>query len=175
MQTADIIRNDSGPNEPARLAWALPVVWCGVTAAIIASGLVVQLGGGTGASFGYVFDVTGHGVAFKQGLALYGLAAAVLGAAFMFVPKLGRGTARWDLHKGLAWTTFMLMVIGGIVMLIVPQILVAIAQGGGDRAEGLATMWSGAWVEAGAKLSFAGVIIGVATFLEAWFRARPAR
>jgi hypothetical protein len=160
MQTADRM--------PDTARWTLPVVWCGTTAAIIASGLVVQLGGGTGASFGYVFDVMGHGVAFRQGLALYGLAAAVLGAAFMFAPK----AAHWNLNKGLAWTTFMLMVIGGIVMLIVPQLLVAIADGGGDRAEGLAALWSGTWVEAGARLSFAGGIIGVATFLEAWLRAR---
>src|SRR5262245_57518588 len=89
MQTADSI--------PSKLTWAMPVVWCAVTATIIASGLAVQLGGGTGASFGYVFDVMGHGMAFRQGLALYGLAAAVLGAGFMFVPKLGRGATRWNL------------------------------------------------------------------------------
>jgi hypothetical protein len=164
MQTANSI-----PGRPT-LTWAMPVVWCGATTAIIASGLVAPLSGGTGATFGYVFDVLGHGMAFRQGLALYGLAAAVLGAAFMFAPKLGR----WNLNRGLAWTTFMLMVIGGIVMLIVPQVLVAIASGGGDRAEGLASLWSGTWVEAGAKLSFAGAIIGVATFLEAWLRARRA-
>jgi hypothetical protein len=159
MQTADSI--SSRPNLAHGPTWALPLVWCGVTAAIIASGLAVQLGGGTGASFGYMFDVMGHGMAFRQGLALYGLAAAVLGAGFMFAPKLASG--RWNLNKGLAWATFMLMVVGGIVMLIVPQVMAAIAAGGGDRAQGLASLWSGTWVEAGAKLSFAGAIIGVAT------------
>src|SRR5262245_26540604 len=163
MRAADSIRD-----EPGKLVWAMPLAWCGATTAIIASGLAVQLGGGTGASFGYVFDVMGHGLAFRQGLALYGLAAAVLGVGFVFFPR----SARWTLNKGLAWTTFMLVVMGGIVMLIVPQLLVAIAEGGGDRAVGLASLWSGMWVEAGAKLSFAGAIIGVATFLDAWLRAR---
>jgi hypothetical protein len=167
MQTADSIRNGHVSAAQAR---TMPVVWCGATALIIASGLVSSLAGGAGATFGYVYDVLGRGVAFRQGLALYGLAAAVLGAAFMFVPK----AACWNLNKGLAWTTFMLMVIGGILMLVVPQVLVAIANGGGDRAEGLASLWSGAWTEAGAKLSFAAAIIGVATFLDAWLRARRA-
>lgn len=146
----------------------MPIIWCAATAAIIASGLAVPFNGGTGASFGYVFEVAGHGLAFRQGLALYGVAAAGLGAAFMFVPK----TTRWPLSKGLAWATFMLMVIGGLTMLVVPQVLVAIAAGGGDRAEGLASLWAASWVEAGSKLSFAGGIVGAATFFDAWLRAR---
>jgi hypothetical protein len=151
---------------PARTA-AMPLIWCAATAAIIASGLVVPLSGGVSAGFGGVFEL-GHGQDFRQGLALYGVGAAVLGAAFMFAPR----RAGWRLHNGLAWTTFMLMVVGGILMLIVPQALVALAEGGGEKATALAQMWSAAWFEAGSKISFAGAIVGAATFLDAWIRRK---
>jgi hypothetical protein len=146
----------------------MPVIWCAATGIIMASGLAVQFSGGTSANFGYVFEASGHGLAFRQGLALYGLVATALGAAFMFVPK----ATRWPISKGLAWATFMLMVLGGLTMLVVPQGLVAIAAGGGERAEGLASMWAATWVEVGSKLSFAGTVVGAATFLDAWLRAR---
>lgn len=148
--------------------WTMPIIWCAVTTAIIAAGLGVTLSGGTSTSFGYMFELTGNGNAFRQGLAFYGLLAAGLGAAFMFVPK----ATRWQFSNGLAWTTFLFMVIGGLTMLVVPQLLTVIASGGGDRAEGLAALWAATWIELGAKLCFAGAIIGAATFLDAWFRAR---
>jgi hypothetical protein len=162
------VASESRPAIRSQAIWGMPLVWCAATAVIIATGLIVPLGGGTVANFGYVFEAAGYGDAFRQGLSIYGLAAAALGAAFMFVPK----ATRWPFSQGLAWSTFMLMVIGGLTMLVVPQVLVSIAAGGGDRAEGLASMWAALWLEAGAKLTFAGAIVGAATFLDAWMRAK---
>jgi hypothetical protein len=142
----------------------LPVAWCGVTAAIIASGLNVPLAGGPGqAGFGYVFIVAGYGGDFMQGLALYALAAASLGATFMLVPKM----TRWRISKGLAWSTLILMAVGGVLMLIVPQVLVRLAEGK-EAASGLAQAWSVSWMEAGSRISIVGVLMGLATFVEAW-------
>jgi hypothetical protein len=150
----------------------MPVVWCAANTLIIAVGLMVPLADGLGSSrFGYVFELTGSGAAFRQGLALYGVAAAGLGAAFMFIPKM----PRWSINRGLAWSTFMLMVLGGVLMLIVPQGLVALAAGGPETATGLARMWSAVWVEAGSKISLAGAIVGAATCLDAWLRSRRVR
>src|SRR5690349_12062722 len=74
------------------MQWIMPLAWCAVTAIIVASGLNVELAGGpTAAGFGYVFLVAGYGAAFKQGLALYSIAAAVLGLGFMLVPRMTGG------------------------------------------------------------------------------------
>lgn len=150
-----------------QVRWVLPLVWCGVTALIIASGLQVPMAGGpSAAGFGYVLGVAGYGDAFLRSLALYSGAAAVLGAAFMFAPRV----TGWPISRGLAWVTLMLMAVGGALMLVVPQTLVALAEGSNDRAWGLAQVWSVTWMEAGSRISVAGVLVGVATFVDAWLR-----
>jgi hypothetical protein len=147
------------------MKWVLPLAWCGVTAVIIASGLNVPLAGGPSETgFGYVFVVSGYGGDFMRGLALYALAAAGLGAAFMFVPRL----TAWRISKGLAWSTLMLMAVGGALMLVAPQVLVRLAEGN-EAASGLAKAWSVTWMETGSRISIVGVLMGLATFGEAWF------
>jgi hypothetical protein len=147
------------------MKWILPAAWCGVTATITASGLNLPLAGGPhAAGFGYVFVVSGYGSDFMQGLALYAVAAAGLGAAFMFVPKL----TRWRISKGLAWSTLMLMAMGGALMLIAPQVLVRLGEGS-EAASSLAQAWAVTWMEAGSRISIAGVLMGLATFAEAYF------
>jgi hypothetical protein len=144
--------------------WVLPLAWCAVTTVIIASGLNVPLAGGPQqAGFGYVFVVGGFGGEFMRGLALYGLAAAALGAAFMFLPK----ATGWRISKGLAWSTLMLMAIGGALMLVVPQVLVGLAGDASEAASALAQSWSVTWMEAGSRISLVGVLMGLATFAEA--------
>jgi hypothetical protein len=144
----------------------LPLAWCAITTIIIAWGLNVPLAGGPQqAGFGYVFVVGGFGSEFMRGLALYALSAAALGAAFMFVPRV----TGWRISKGLAWSTLMLMAVGGALMLVVPQVLVRLADGSGETASSLAQAWSVTWMEAGSRISFVGVMMGVATFAEAWF------
>jgi hypothetical protein len=147
----------------------LPVAWCAVTAVIIASGLNVPLAGGPQqAGFGYVFVVGGFGGDFMRGLALYGLAAAALGVAFMFVPR----ATGWRISKGLAWSTLMLMAIGGVLMLVVPQLLVRLAEGSSEAASSLAQAWSVTWMEAGSRISIVGALMGLATFGEAFWSSR---
>jgi hypothetical protein len=141
------------------------VAWCGITAVIIASGLNVPLAGGPHeAGFGYVFIVSGYGFEFMRGLALYGLAAAALGVAFMFVPRI----TMWRISRGLAWSTLILMAVGGVLMLIVPQVLVRMTEGTGNAASSLAEAWSVTFMEAGSRISVVGVLMGLATFAEAW-------
>jgi hypothetical protein len=147
----------------------MPVAWCAVTALIIASGLAVPMAGGPGeAGFGYVFEAVGYGQDLMRGLALYSAAAAVLGVAFMFTPKV----SGWRFNKGLAWSTFMLMAIGGALMLVAPQALLAMAAGNGERATSLTQVWSIVWIDAGARISIAGVLVAIATFVDAWLRRR---
>jgi hypothetical protein len=141
--------------EPA--GWIMPVAWCVVTAAIVASGLAVPLEGGpTAAGF-----PVGEGGDFMQRLALYSVFAAGLAAAFMFAPKV----TRWRFRKGMAWSTFMLVAIGGVMMLVVPQLLLDLAQG---YDASLALAWSSVWMDAGARISIAGGLVALATFLDAW-------
>jgi hypothetical protein len=141
----------------------MPVAWCAVTSAIIASGLTVPLEGGPQAGFGYMFVAAGHGDAFMQGLALYSAFAAGLGIAFMFVPKL----TSWRIRNGLAWSTFMLMAVGGTMMLVAPQALLALARSSDSGDTSLALAWSVAWIDAGTRLSLAGGLVGLATFVDA--------
>jgi hypothetical protein len=152
-----------------QVTWILPVVWCAITASIIALGLQVPMAGGTaGAGFGYVFEVAGYGADFRKSLALYSAASAVLGVAFMFAPKV----TSWPIRKAMAWPTLMLMAVGGILMLIVPQALIALAAGSGERATGVAQVWSITWMEAGSRISLAGVLVGLATFLDAFLNRK---
>jgi hypothetical protein len=102
-----------------------------------------------------------------NGLALYSATAAGLGAVFMFAPKRG-----WRLNRALAWLSFLFIAMGGAVMLIVPQALLALVEGRGDRATALAQAWSMTWVEAGARISVAGVLVAVATLVDAYVRGR---
>ncbi len=154
---------------PDKLTWTLPVIWCAATAAIILTGLAVPLQGGPGeAGFGYVFEVAGYGHTLRQGLAVYSAAAAGLGLAFMFIPKMHG----WRINRALAWATFVLMMIGGMLMLVVPQALVALAEG--SEAEALARAWSGTWLDAGSRISLSAMMVGVATLGDAWMR-RPGR
>jgi hypothetical protein len=150
--------------------WVMPIAWCAVTSAIIVSGLAVPLEGGLEASgFGFFFPADGQGDAYTRSIAPFSAAAAVLGAAFMFIPKM----TNWRIRKGLAWSTFMLMVFGGIMMLIAPQAFVAIARANGGAALGMAVDWSVVWMDAGARISVAGGLLAVATFVDAWaHRAR---
>lgn len=154
-------------NAPTR--WVLPLAWCAITTVIIASGLNVPLAGGPSeAGFGYVFVVSGYGGDFMRGLALYGLSAAALGAAFMFVPKV----THWRISKGLAWSTLVLMAVGGALMLVVPQLLVGMTEGSSEAASSLAKAWSVTWMEAGSRISAVGVLMGLATFAEAWLNRK---
>ena len=149
--------------EPVR--WVMPVAWCAATSAIIASGLAVPLEGGLAASgFGFFFPTDGQVDIYTRGLAPFSAAAAVLGAAFMFIPKM----TTWRIRKGLAWSTFMLMVIGGMMMLVVPQALIAIARANGGSAIGLAVDLSVMWMDFGARLSAVGGLLAIATFVDAW-------
>ncbi len=142
----------------------MPVAWCAVTTVIIAAGLTVPLEAGPQAlGFDYLFVAGGYDTAFAQGLAVYAAAAAMLGAAFMFIPK----ATNWRFRKGMAWATFMLMVVGGVMMLIVPQLLRWLAAG----SEGpitVAAAWSVTWMEAGARIAIAGGLVALATFFDAW-------
>ena len=148
------------------MQWIMPLAWCAVTAIIVASGLNVELAGGpTAAGFGYVFLVAGYGAAFKQGLALYSIAAAVLGLGFMLVPRMTAG----KINKGLAWSTLALMAIGGLLMLVAPQVLVAMAGSPDDAAYGVARSWAVTWMEAGSRVSISGAAMGLATFGEAFW------
>jgi hypothetical protein len=151
--------------------WLMPVAWCAVTALIIASGLAVPMAGGPGeAGFGYVFEAVGYGQDFMRGLALYSIAAAALGAAFMFTPKV----SNWRFNQALAWLSFLLTAIGGALMLVTPQALLAAAEGRGEQATAMAQAWSMTWIEAGARVSIAGVLVAVATFIDAYLRRRKA-
>ncbi len=144
-------------------AWLLPLAWCAVTTLIIAAGLTVPLEAGPQASgFDYLFVAGGHDTAFTQSLGLYAIAAAILGAAFMFIPK----ATSWRFRKGMAWATFMLMVSGGVMMLIVPQLLRWLAVDGAATAS---AAWSVLWMEVGARISLAGGLVALATFFDAWF------
>jgi len=160
----------AAPNTSPK-TWMMPVAWCAATTSIIASGLAVPMAGGPGAAgFGYVFEVVGYGADFRLGLTLYALAAAALGAAFMFAPKI----TNWRFSSGLAWTTLLFVAIGGLLMLVVPQVLLALAEPDGARATSLAQAWSIAWLEAGSRISVAGVLVAVATFIDAYLRRRRA-
>jgi hypothetical protein len=145
-------------------AWLLPLAWCAVTTVIIAAGLTVPFEAGPQASgFDYLFVAGGYDRAFAQSLAIYGAAAAGLGALFMFVPK----ATNWRFRKGMAWATFVLMVVGGVMMLIVPQLLrwlVADSEG----PVTVAAVWSVTWMDAGARISIAGGLVALATFFDAW-------
>jgi hypothetical protein len=156
-------------NAAGQVRWILPVVWCAITAVIIALGLQVLMAGGPAdAGFGYVFEVTGYGADFRKSLALYSAASAVLGVAFMFAPQV----TNWPIRKGMAWPTLVLMAVGGILMLILPQALIALEAGSGGRATGLAQVWSITWMEAGSRISLAGVLVGLATFLDAFLNRK---
>jgi hypothetical protein len=145
----------------------MPIAWCAATMLIIASGLGVPMAGGPGeAGFGYVFEVTGYGQDLRSGLALYSLAAALFGIAFMFLPKL----AGWRFNPTLAWLAFMLMAIGGVLMLVAPQALLAMADGRGEGATALAQAWSATWIEAGGRISMSGALVATATFVDGYFR-----
>jgi hypothetical protein len=147
--------------------WLMPIAWCAVTTLIIASGLAVPMAGGPGAAgFGYVFEAVGYGQDFMSGLALYSAAAAGLGVAFMFTPKV----SGWRFSRGLAWSTFLLMAIGGALMLVAPRALLALAAGSGERATSLAQVWSIVWIDAGTRISIAGVLVAIATFVDAYLR-----
>lgn len=147
-------------------AWIMPVAWCAVTTAIIAGGLTVPFEAGPGASgFDYVFAASGYDRAFAEALAIYAVTAAALGVAFMFIPK----ATTWRFRKGMAWATFMLMVLGGIMMLMVPQLLRWMATDG-ERPALVAAAWSVAWMDAGARISIAGGLVALATFFDAWWR-----
>jgi len=142
----------------------LPVAWCAVTTVIIAAGLTVPFEAGPQASgFDYLFVAGGYDTVFTQSLAVYAVTAAALGAAFMFIPK----ATAWRFRKGLAWSTFMLMVVGGIMMLIVPQ-LIRWLVAGSEGPVTIAAAWSVAWMEAGARIAVAGGLVALATFLDAW-------
>jgi hypothetical protein len=147
-------------------------VWCAITTAIIALGLQVPMAGGPAdAGFGYVFEVVGYGADFRKSLALYSAASAVLGVAFMFAPQV----TNWPIRKGMAWPTLVLMAAGGVLMLVVPQALIALAASSGERATGLAQVWSISWMEAGSRISLAGVLVGLATFLDAFLNRKRGR
>jgi hypothetical protein len=150
---------DNSLEGPRPVTSIMPMVWCVVTTAIIASGFAVTLGGGPVAA-GFAVQQGGD---FKQALALYAVFAASLGVAFMFVPK----ATNWRIHKGLAWSTFMLAATGGVMMLVVPQILLNLARGYDMSA---ALVWSAAWMEAGERISMAGGLVALAAFFGAWLR-----
>jgi hypothetical protein len=155
-----------------KVRWVLPIVWCGITAAIIALGLQVSMAGGTAPpTFGYVFEVAGYGADFRESLALYSGASALLGVAFMLAPKM----TTWPIRKGMAWPTLVLMAVGGVLMLIVPQALIVLAAGSGEQTTGLAQVWSITWMEAGSRISIAGVLVGLATFLDAFLNRKRGR
>lgn len=152
-----------------QIQWVLPSVWCAITAVIIASGLQVPMSGGlSAAGFSYVFGVASHGETYRYGLIFYACTSAVLGAGFMFIPKI----TPWAISRAMAWSTLMLMAIGGVLMLIVPQVLVAITANANAGAWSVAQVWSAAWLEAGLRISIAGGLLGLATLVEAWMR-RP--
>jgi hypothetical protein len=157
-------------NETPPMKWVLPVAWSCVTAAIIASGLNVTMSGGPlAAGFGYVFVLSGFAGDFSRGLALYGAAAAALGAAFALIPR----KTGLQLSKGLAWSTLLLMAVGGVLMLIVPQVLVGMTVGGNEDAAALAKAWAVTWMEAGSRISAMGALMGLATFGEAILNRKP--
>lgn len=148
--------------EPA--GWIMPVAWCAVTTVIIAAGLTVPFEAGPQASgFDYLFVAGGYDRAFVELLAVYAGAAAALGVAFMFTPK----ATNWRFRKGMAWATFMLMVVGGVMMLIVPQLLRWLVAGTEGPVTATAA-WSVAWMDAGARISIAGGLVALATFFDAW-------
>ena len=148
--------------EPA--GWIMPVAWCAVTTMIVAAGLTVPFEAGPRASgFDYLFVAGGYDTAFTQALAVYAIAAAALGGAFMFIPK----ATTWRFRKGMAWATFMLMVIGGVMMLIVPQLIRWLVSGS-EGPVTVAAAWSVAWMDAGARISVAGGLVALATLLDAW-------
>lgn len=125
-------------------------------------------GGPDEAGFGYVFEVTGYGRDMRSGLAFYSAAAALLGAAFVFAPKV----AGWRFNRTLAWLAFWLMAIGGLLMLAVPQALLAMAEGRGEDATALARAWSATWVETGGRMSLSGALVAAATLVDAYLRRR---
>jgi len=145
-------------------AWVLPLAWCAVMTAIIAAGLGGPLEAGPAAAgFDYLFTAGGHDTTFVRSLAAYGVAASILGAAFMFIPK----ATSWRFRKSLAWATFTMMVIGGIMMLIVPQLLRWMVADNEGPVTATAA-WSVAWMDAGARVSIAGGLVALATFADAW-------
>jgi hypothetical protein len=110
-----------------------------------------------------VFVLSGFAGDFSFGLALYATAAAALGAGFALIPrKMGL-----RLSKGLAWSTLLLMAVGGVLMLIVPQVLVGMTLGGNEDAAALAKAWAVTWMETGSRISVVGALMGLATFGEA--------
>ena len=144
--------------------WVLPMAWCAVTTMIIATGLIVPFEAGPQAlGFDYLFVAGGHDTVFVQSLAVYAIAAAALGAAFMFIPK----ATNWRFRKGPAWAAFILMVVGGIMMLIVPQLLRWLVAGSDGPVIETAA-WSVVWMDLGARISIAGGLAGLATFFDAW-------
>jgi hypothetical protein len=146
--------------------WILPMTWCAATTVIIAAGLIVPFGAGPPAlGFDYLFVAGGHDAAFVQSLAVYAVAAAALGAAFMFIPK----ATNWRFRKGMAWAAFILMVVGGMMMLIVPQLLRWLVSGSEGPVIGAAA-WSVVWMDLGARISIAGGLAALATFFDAWLR-----
>lgn len=148
----------------------MPVAWCAATLVILVFGLSVPLAGGPGAAgFGYVFEATGYGHDLQAGRMLFSAAAILFGIAFVFAPKAG-----WRFNGTLAWLAFGLMMIGGTLMLVAPQALLAVAEGRGDRATTLAQAWSMTWVETGGRISASGVLIAAATFVDGYFRRRRA-
>ncbi len=152
-----------------RIQWVLPSVWCAITTVIIASGLQVPMSGGLSeAGFSYVLGVASHGETYRYGLTLYAAASALLGVGFMFIPQV----TSWRINRGMAWSTLMLMAVGGALMLVVPQVLVAMTAGANDSAWSLGQVWSAAWLEAGSRISIAGGLLGLATLVDAWMR-RP--
>jgi hypothetical protein len=163
----DIMLSHSNRQERSEPAGRImPLAWCAVTTVIIAAGLTVPFEAGPqAAGFDYLFTAGGYDTAFTQSLAAYGAAAAGLGAGFMFVPRM----TGWRFRKGLAWATFMLMVIGGIMMLIVPPFLRLLV----SDHEGPVTstaVWSVVWMDSGARISVAGGLVALATFFDAWLR-----
>ena len=148
----------------------MPVAWCAATFTILLAGLSVPLAGGPGAAgFGYVFEATGYGHDLQSGRMLYSLAAVLFGIAFVFAPKAG-----WRVNQMLAWLAFGFMMIGGMLMLVAPQALLAVANGRGEEATALAQAWSMTWVETGGRISMSGALVAAATFLDGYFRRQRA-
>jgi hypothetical protein len=151
-------------SEPA--GGIMPLAWCAVTTVIIAAGLTVPFDAGPqAAGFDYLFTAGGYDTAFTRSLAAYGAVAAGLGAGFMFVPRM----TGWRFRKGLAWATFMLVVLGGIMMVIVPQVLRWLVSDHEGPVTSAAA-WSVVWMDAGARIAIAGGLVALATFFDAWLR-----
>jgi hypothetical protein len=151
-------------SEPA--GWIMPLAWCAVTTVIIAAGLTAPLEAGPpAAGFDYLFTAGGYDSVFVQSLGTYSVAAAVLGVAFMFVPKM----TSWRFRKGPAWATFMLVVTGGVMMLVIPQFLRWLVSDHEGPVTSAAA-WSVVWMDAGARISIAGGLVALATFFDAWLR-----